>query len=240
LEAEATSRIYNASNDKQDFPFDFNKSWHTEFFKKLTEGVPKDEIDSIFENVSVITFNYDRCIEHFLHNALMFYYGINDARAGQLMSKLRIHHPYGQVGYLPWQSARQPSVPFGGERNGRSDILALAGQIKTFTEQIEEGDELSAIRTAVRDAETVVFLGFAFADQNMKLLNPSTATAVRHVFATAYGMSDSDRVDVERSIAHVFGRRPLGEGHWLNLVMEVRRDLTCVKLFHEYSRSMAR
>ena len=65
----------------------------------LVRGVPKENVSQIFDNVSFIVFNYDRCIEHFLLFVLQNAYGISDREAGKiLVEKLRIIHPYGVVG----------------------------------------------------------------------------------------------------------------------------------------------
>jgi len=82
-------------------------------------------------------------------------------------SSLVIYHPYGQVGFMPWDDGN-PKVNFGGTDYG--DIVGLSGQIRTFNEQMEDKVQLDEIRQRVADAKRIVFLGFHFHNQNMELL----------------------------------------------------------------------
>jgi len=120
-------------------------TWYSPFFQLLTENVRNEEVDSLFDNISIITFNYDRCIEHFLYHAIQNYFAFNDI--ARLMPKLRIFHPYGVVGPLPWQDPR--SVSFGGVGRNRNWI-DIANEIRTFTERVEGTDPvLVSIRQQV-------------------------------------------------------------------------------------------
>jgi hypothetical protein len=240
LEAEKESDLYFDPFKDQKFPREVN-AWFTPFFQRLTEGVAREDIDNIFENVSFITFNYDRCIEHYLINALKIYYGIDDARAETILSRLSIHHPYGKVGALPWQREQGATVPFGGDRNGFDNLLSLSRQIKTFTEQVEGGEDLAAVKAHITNAETIVFLGFAFADQNVALLKPEGGTRAKNVYATAYKVSASDGEVIEALVGDLLGReRGAASGKFRNVDIVIRRDLTCSELFTDYWRSMTR
>jgi hypothetical protein len=207
LEAERNSKLYFDEQRRPTDKFDHRKitgTWYLPFFQLLTENVRKEEIEVLFDNVSVITFNYDRCIEHYLYHAIQNYYGIEDHRAAELMSKLTISHPYGVVGHLPWQY-RNPSVSFGGVSHN-CNLSDIADQIKTFTEREEEdGATLGTTRRQVIGAKTVVFLGFAFHELNMVLLSPKTETDTRRVFATAMGISNDDIESVTHDIKEILG-----------------------------------
>jgi hypothetical protein len=64
----------------------------------ITENVSVAEIDYVFDNVTLIVFNYDRCVETYVPRALQQYYGITQSEAERLLSKLTIIHPYGIAG----------------------------------------------------------------------------------------------------------------------------------------------
>jgi hypothetical protein len=50
-------------------------SWLQAFFSTLQDGVIEaSNIENIFDNLSIINFNYDRCIEHFLFQAMQRLY----------------------------------------------------------------------------------------------------------------------------------------------------------------------
>src|SRR4051812_25728006 len=70
-------------------------TWYHRFIQVLHTGVAKHDIESIFDNVAIITFNYDRCIEHFIPEALQAIYHIPAGDAYHLAAKLTIIHPHG-------------------------------------------------------------------------------------------------------------------------------------------------
>jgi hypothetical protein len=201
----------------------------------LGRGVPKEEIEDIFENVAFIVFNYDRCIEHCLLHALQQLYSLPEKAAADVLGKLTIVHPYGMVGYLKTEIA-QAGVSFGGEARALSeDYYALSGRIKTYTEQVSDPDELKPIHDEVIKAERIVFLGFAFHDQNLALIKPRASIKRKDIYATAFGMSESDVDVVKAQLLNFFEgeeREIMDNGHII-----IRRDLKCSDMFDQYTKS---
>ncbi|KAA2237693.1 SIR2 family protein [Salinarimonas soli] len=243
LYAERNSKLYINPGDGNYDPSSINGAWYLPFFQILTENVAVADVDSLFDNVDIITFNYDRCIEHFLWEAIQRYYDVSPEAAAVSMKRLRILHPYGRIGCLPWELKPQ-AIPFGMSPDS-GILLSLVEGIKTFTERVEEGTLLAAIHNAVEKAEIIVFLGFGYADQNMQLLTPRRSdyqSTARRVFGTASGMSKSDAGVVTSEI----GQNLLGRGwhgidqRFTNLAIELRTDLRCAGLFSEFWRSISR
>jgi len=172
LAAERQSQLFfNQFVTQNPFPFDrITTTWYNIFFQLLTENVRQNELENVFENIAFIDFNYDRCVPFFLFHALQNYYGISDEEAAAFISRLEIRHPYGFVGALPFQDQRE-GVPFGAEP-ASVKTLDIAGRIKTFTEQTNDAEAEEAIRSLIRDADKIIFLGFAFHELNMSLLEP--------------------------------------------------------------------
>lgn len=235
LNAEKDSSLYISKSNiynKMDFQ-SLENTWYSSFLKLLTENCNVKKIPERLKSISLIIFNYDRCIEHFLYYALQNYYGISPEEAGKLVNEMNIYHPYGVVGSLPWQG--EQGMEFGADPHPQV-LLQLAGQIKTFTEGTDEkSSEITAIRNHVSIANNIVFLGFAFHKLNMKLMskqlsipNPSEAT---NYFASALGISNSDckiiRIDLKG-----FTGRDANQ-------MEVNNKLTCAAFFKEYWRSLS-
>jgi hypothetical protein len=237
LEAERSSKLFfDRSNifNKMNVT-DFENTWIMKFVRMLGRNVPKQDVGGIFKNVAFICFNYDRCIEHCLYHALQQLYSIPGPHAGELLQTLDIIHPYGKVGEL--KTDAQQGIEFGGGAHGlRADYASLSRSIKTYTEQIDDTKELEEIQDQMVRADRIVFLGFAFHDQNMALLNPSGKLKRKEVYATAYQMSDND-VDVIRAQIVRFSakldREKLNDG---NVV--IRNDLKCADLFDQYTRSL--
>jgi hypothetical protein len=236
-DAEQKSMLY--IDERQGTVFNFNhqkieNTWYSKFFQLLTENIRQEDVNTVFDNISFITFNYDRCIEHYLYHALQNYYRIDVWNTQQIMQRLNISHPYGMIGRLPWQNSVS-YVPFGGRMNVK--LLDIVTDIRTFTERIEDDPALAAIRHQIQEAETVVFLGFAFHELNMQLLSSAATSNARRVFGTAKGISNADLVVVERSVIDALQADTAHASGVLKAA--IKNELTCAGLFEEYWRSLS-
>lgn len=231
LDAERSSNIY-VGNERDSIRFrTIQSSWLGSFLQLLTENCTATELRDRLSSLTIITFNYDRCIEHFLHYWFRTYYQASTDQASELVALIDFYHPYGKVGSLPFQKSALPT-PFGEDPEPRH-LLALSSQIKTFTEQSESlASELSEARSALGQAKHVLFIGFAFHEQNMRLIcpYPRTLRTTDKAFATAVGFSESDSFLIRQDIAIGLGLNPD------NVV--VRNNLNGPGLFSEYSRSV--
>lgn len=233
LEAERSSKLYYLPHNKNEFSLiPLTNTWLAKFVRLLTSRVPKSDIESIFDNISIICFNYDRCIEQFLALALEYAYLIKENEAREIVKKLRIYHPYGTVGDLPWQEKNQFEITFGKEINAQQ-LYEQTKKIKTYSEQTEEQETLNEIKNEVQNAQTLIFLGMAYHEQNLNLLMPDGKANTRRVFGTSLGISESNR-EIHKSEL----RRFLGDvGREMNHVY--LQNLECSKFLDEYSKSIA-
>jgi SIR2-like domain len=204
------------------------KTWLARFVNALTEGVSTSNLDKIFENVTIISFNYDRCIKHFLQNALKTYYRLDDEYATDLLKTLRIYHPYGSTGELPWEE--QNGVRFGSDQlHGR--LLQIAYKIKTFTEQIEDETLVAQMRSSTQTAGHIIFLGFGFHRQNIELVSAERPRSCQRIFATAMNISISDKAVIENALRGAF------EPEYRSIDIKMH-DGDCPSLFDNYWRSI--
>ena len=214
-------------------------TWLIKLVRILGRGVSRERIGDIFANVAFIVFNYDRCIEHALYFALQQLYSVDGRVAAQIIDRLSIIHPYGKVGDLRTET-KTGGLAFGGERTRiHPDYLNVSEGISTYTEEMSAADQLAAIRHYFEITEQIVFLGFAYHDQNMKLLKPTNAIEPKKVFGTAYGMSDSDVEIVKNQILHFFP-----EAEWGRIMHEkgidIRNDnLKCADFIDQYGRTLS-
>ena len=130
----------------------------------------------------------------------------------------------------PDQTQGVRAVPFGQVEN--ADLLEIARQINTFTEQQEDNQKLTAIRRTVQEAEVIVFLGFAFHESNMELLNPGNIYRAKKMYLTYKGISESD-IQVIRSSTL---RRGINQNTFLRGVDPNVFELnsTCSELFNQF------
>lgn len=234
LHAEKSSLLYvDPSAGREQINFSsLESTWYLPFFRSLTENLRADELEGRFNQITLVIFNYDRCIEHFLLNALKSYYRLSEKDAASLISCLTIIHPYGKVGYLPW--AKQDNLEkmvFGGQANSHN-LISFAGQISTFTEGAHSA-EIEALRGKMAHTKRLVFLGFAFHRLNMELMLADSTDKYKNAnlidcYATAFNTSLSDQKSISGSIQYLFEQK-------ININIE---NTTCLNLFRDYSRSL--
>ena len=211
-DAEQRSLLYFERN-RVDSNIDFNRllnTWYPIFFQKLTENCIPKQLEDRFKSITLIIFNYDRCVEHYLCNSLKNYYKIEERAAAKLVNSINIYHPYGSVGRLPWEN-KDTSVDFGTDIDA-DKLLQLAQGIKTFTEGTDPGSsEISKIRKHIGIADKLVFLGFAFHSQNLELIDPKIKSNVNphnvNCFASAYRISEYDQKGIENDLKRIFNQR---------------------------------
>ncbi len=203
-------------------------TWYNRLFTKLFNGLGKEEVKNRLQNIDFIVFNYDRCIEHYFLNAARNLYGINENEAVDLIKPLNVIHPYGTIGDLPWQNSNN-HVPYGNDNIGGQKMLDLSQKISTFTEQIKEKTVIPKMQKLVQNADTILFLGFGFHPQNMKMLKPENRSQAKNIFATAFGESKSNCISIRDDIFEVINN-PAS--------IEIRSDLKCAAMLGEYNRSL--
>src|SRR6516162_11154885 len=184
--------------------------------------IQTEDVRQIFDNVAFIVFNYDRCLEYFLTNALQMTYGIRAEEAESIVANLKIIHTYGLI--------RQVSFGF-----DKADYFHAADDIKTYTEQIAAVDVIEQLRTEVERADAIVFLGFAFHSQNLLMLKPSKPTKPKFVYGTAYKMSGADVEVVSEQLATFF--QPVINSE-ARARIKLENNLTSAGLFDHYAKSL--
>lgn len=191
---ERNSKLYGDKGAPIVGRSEIDETWYWTFVKMLLEGSPP--LAELFDNVAIVCFNYDRCIEHYLTCELMRSYHIDHQQAAKLVSRLTIWHPYGTIAPLDTQELN--GVAFGDNESVSGRSFYLATRIKTFTEEHGDRTLIDAVRARIRDAQILVFLGFGYYKQNLHLIQPDWPTKIRWVLGTGFGLSDSDRYVVEQ------------------------------------------
>jgi hypothetical protein len=235
LDAEKKSEIYvDPSNIYNTINFSYKPSWHALFFRSLTQYCTSEDLADRLQNIAIVSFNYDRCLEHFLYHAIRTYYKISREQTAEILRNLTVLHPYGKVGDLPFLS-NGPTTQYGGEIS-TDDLIGLSLQIRTFTETTDPntGDG-KAIRETVFNCKRLVFLGFAYHPLNVELLLGKPCSGVsdysKQIFGTAFGSSESDTTMIAGELFELFKCD--------RSAVTLRNDLKCSELFSEYSRTLS-
>jgi len=99
--AERKSCVFiDPSNNYNGFrsPKAISESWYLEFAQILFDGLAKTNVGEVFKSVSIVNFNYDRSLEHFIHRSLRDSYGLSDQAATEALIEIPIVRPYGSLG----------------------------------------------------------------------------------------------------------------------------------------------
>ncbi len=196
-QAEARSTLRLTPRIEGELPIQGTDNWLVYLGQLITTGVPRSKIESCFDNVSIISFNYDRSIEHFLPHAMVLSHGVPLKEAQRIVAaKLKIIHPFGTIGRLPWQTGEASDVEWGTEQPW--NILNLVSQIRTASDLLRDHQALMALRAAVTGGKRLAFLGFGFSPQNVDLLIDYSLSHEPEVLFTLHEMSAANENSVIR------------------------------------------
>lgn len=217
---------YNVSDLKK-----LKKSWMFDFFKMISKPSNSQNPEDVFKNISIINFNYDRCLEQFLISAIGKLYNLEINQAARLVRDANIIHPYGQVGDLPIIRPTQDSVEFGDNTSFQS-ITRASNLIKTYTEQVNS-DVATLIKNMINNCSRVVFLGFGFHRQNIDLLSiAGQGQSHRTIFGTAIGESEQNILEYAVRLRNIGGAAVPGQR--MPGLVYLSKDLDCSGLIQSY------
>lgn len=169
----------------------FKNNWYRYIFGKL--DAPLSEFHK--NDVTFVTFNYDRSLDHFLFDCLKHSYKGTDDEVAKALSHVPIIHVHGQMGLLPWQEDR-----FGiksrrdyGTAMSPEAVRAAADGIRIVHEVKDLAPFDLAFQRLAR-AERIVFLGFGYYGKNLDRLRFKDVLSLGKdgkVFGTFYEMTNA-------------------------------------------------
>ena len=212
------------------------QSWFQGLWSILETGIIRSKnLESIFDKLHVITFNYDLTLEHFLLMGLQQAYHLPEKDAAAIINaKLDVDHVYGLVADLPWQD-KGHGFAFGRKPDGR-DLVHLWNRITTFNEEISDTQLLEKLAKKVSGAERIVFLGCHFHDQNMKLLRAALPAKGGEVSIYATGFQRS--ASAIREIDHQIHEMLIPRGG--SCQVHIQGNWDCKELFREFGTTWSR
>lgn len=184
LKAERNSVIYGMLLNNAEAIKQCDSTWASWFLRIAISAARRQDYKKLFQNVTVVDFNYDRIFPQYLHSALQRLYGFTEEESTAALGGLRILHPYGVLGPLEWQASEE-AIPFADEE---ANLLAIAGRIRTFTEE-RNAPEMNEIKSAVADGRVFLVLGFGFHGQNIEILSVGRAQLGIPCFMTVAGIN---------------------------------------------------
>jgi hypothetical protein len=173
-----------------------NSGWYQYFFNQLlVDGKPEFARNKI----AIITFNYDRSLEAYLHTATMNRFGMTAEVASQALSEIPIVHVHGVLG-------EYPAVPYA-NTDSADELLAISKGIQIIHE-IEDridgfcSDAFEKSSGLLSDAERIFFLGFGFHHDNInrfRFFQPENLVS-KEILSTTHRMQSLDHESVPKRL----------------------------------------
>lgn len=156
--------------------------------------------------ITIVTFNYDRSLEAYMHQCIANRYNINKKRAVDILQGMRIIHLHGILG-------EYPDIPYNVDTYG--SLASISSKIRII-HQISDRAEgfcspaFEAANQALHESEKIIFLGFGFNEDNIRRLKFFSEESVleREVISTSYGLQEATHNALLRRLApYGIGRR---------------------------------
>ncbi|WP_299954107.1 hypothetical protein [uncultured Roseobacter sp.] len=246
LDAERRSTLFAERGDRVD-GIDFERgernqdgtevvpppkwSWLGELFKLLVAERDYEAFTRSIQNITFISFNYDRCIRQFLLFAARQYFRLNSDMVESLNNQIKVVHPYGSLGEL---SLRGGEIRGFGSQVDHRALGQMASGIHTFTEGVGDSDLTSEITASFATCDVAIFLGFGFLPLNLKILFSEQKFRVPKVLGTSLGQSDesSKLIEAELYDALIHGS-PRSSRRNGQVILST---ITCRELFQKHAR----
>ena len=138
--------------------------------------------------LTVVTFNYDRSLDHYCTTALAHAFKLDPLEAlAVFRSAVQVIHVYGALGAYPAQRGYDVS-------NESAAIRVASDGIKILHEKSTLQDTaFDDARVALSRAGRIYFLGFGFLAQNVtRLLDGVEFARDAGIYASRYGMTDEE------------------------------------------------
>jgi hypothetical protein len=150
--------------------------------------------------LSIITFNYDRSLEHYLLCALSASFGKSRAEAAEQLKKIPILHVHGSMGELPIFD------PNGREYSPGIDNASIHRAAAGIRIVCEPGDQDSCFtdaRKILRGSQRIHFLGFGYDPTNIDRLGGRDLCGGKQVRGTCYGLNETEKEVVKSRLAGI-------------------------------------
>lgn len=214
LQAESRSTMAAEPRGAGELPLRGTDNWLFQLGQLIVKGVPRAKAEECFEKLSIVCFNYDRAIEHYLPWVVQRAFGMTYGEACELVAgRLRIVHPYGVAGRLPWQGDEEHGANWGD--TDPNNIVELSKRIYTASQRSASRQFQSYLRAEMSRGRRLGFLGFGFDPMNVAMLfdeleheNPDmlislvdiSATQQKAILRLIYrltGIEDEGRITLE-------------------------------------------
>lgn len=176
---------------------DRNQDWLRYVIDRMRQGAPKwADFAKGNAQVKFVTFNFDRVVEgRLLKDLKAIYPDVEDQAIGET---IKIVHVHGVLPPLPTTPLR-PHPMSGYSADWIHWVAEASAAVRVVHDDIEQ-DTLRLAQQTIGGASVLCFLGFAYAQENLKRLGiPQVfqtiewASRGRNIYGSAYGLRTGER-----------------------------------------------
>ena len=161
------------------------KTYMHELWGLLRRGHSTADFSGVFDNLSVVSFNYDRVFISAMRELLTSTFDAQHDAICEIVGKFTIIYPYGSLG--EWSPGMQA---WRGEKDLFERIDRATGSILTYYES-QALHRVSECHACIEDADNIVFLGFGFHDQNNNFIPRGEISQGKSIYATTRGLKNT-------------------------------------------------
>jgi hypothetical protein len=191
--------IASCETDKE--LFERLPDWYTVLFNELRLREEGPDLSCL----AVVTFNYDRSLEHFIADSIE--HNCPESKrlcARDMWNKVKIVHPHGSLG-------EYPAVGYGHALDNEGFEQAAKGLIM-LTDKRDQSPSFKEAQQLVAQADKIVFIGFGYHGRTLDSLFPNASFKGKEIYGTCYDMLQDRRSSV---MSYFQGDMQLA-GHTLN------------------------
>jgi hypothetical protein len=149
-------------------------------------------------DIAVITFNYERSLEQYLLDCLTSRFGERhtEAEIRVALSRLPIIHIYGRMGFLPGFATTKESQRAYEQIHNRDQLLAAVEgmhMLREIRDNPKLGDRRAARECLLAAAGKIIFLGFAYAQENLEALDLLQTRGLKAGYGTIKDIGEDER-----------------------------------------------
>lgn len=176
------TEVEEKNKDKTIFEKDY-------WYKYLIEKLSKLEVDNFFDNLRVISYNYDRSLENYLFNPLLGY--LDAKEAAKIINKLEIIHMYGRLDPLQWEGNGWNNRYYGKALDSH-ELFKLSKTINLIHET-KQSNKINIANDYINASRKIYFLGLDLHNNlpNIELLDTENLEN-KDILVTAFGLEEGE------------------------------------------------
>lgn len=161
-----------------------SSNWYEYFFTLLRTGA-KSFAEFEQNDFDVVTFNYDRSLQHYLAKSIEASYKVDYIKAAEFLNG-KIRHVHGSLGVLGSNEGQRSYAP-----HSDAGTVARAAETIRVIHEREDAKLRSEVSTLLTGAKRLLFLGFGYDRTNMARIGMDQ---LKHqaAWGTCYGLQPGE------------------------------------------------